>query len=197
MIEQCLQLSLDGLQVRLALKAHPHYAIPIDEVGQWQSHHTAVLLAQFRVAHRYWILRIQPGYKLPNRRSIVVHRNADHLQSLRCVLPLPRTECRHLNQTRRAPRCPKVQQNNLAVQTLQINSVPIEVNAVNLWCMFVNDRAHPWRCSETDWRDGNGWQQTGEKKNPHQPHTSAMPSARLSGRAQRDTPFQPSRCQSY
>src|SRR5665213_2393028 len=159
--------------------------MPVDEVGQWQSHHAAILFAEFRVTHRNWILRLQPGYKLPSRCSIVIHRDADHLQSLRCVLLLPCAECRHLNQTRRAPRCPEVEQNNFPVQTLQINSVPIEVEAVNLRRVFVNDRARPWRCSETDWRDGNHRQQTGEKKYPNQPRKSAMPSVRLSSRAQR------------
>ena len=60
-------------------------------------------------------------------RGVVVHGDADDLQPLRAVLPLPRGEDRHLHLARRAPGGPEVEQNHLAAEAGERERLAAEV----------------------------------------------------------------------
>ena len=127
--QELLEQFFDGLQISLALELRTDFALSVDQKGQGQSHNSAIRLAQFFIAHGHRIIWLQFSIGSADQRGVVVHGDADDLQALRTVLPLPLGEARHFNLAGGTPCGPEVEQDNLPAQTAEVNLLPVQVHA--------------------------------------------------------------------
>src|SRR5208337_294408 len=118
--EQSAHLALHYFHVGFALEARANHALAIDKKRERQAQDASVAQAEVRIAHGYGIIEFEPLDQLARHRGIVVHRDANNLQSLRPILPLPCGEDRHLHLAGRAPCGPEIEQHDLAAKASEM-----------------------------------------------------------------------------
>jgi len=89
-------------------------AIPTDQECDRQSQNSSIKFTRLCIAHHHGVIHFEAPVEVEDRFWSVIHGNADDLQAPAAVLILQFDEMRDLVPARIAPRCPKVQQYDLA-----------------------------------------------------------------------------------
>jgi hypothetical protein len=122
-----LNCTFHGVEIGIAFELCKYLPLSVDQVRNWQSQETTVLIAKLRVAHHDGKIQVQPVDSLADRRGSVIHGNSHYIETLSAIFLLPGCKLRQLNLATGTPRGPENKQNDFAAILLQSNLLPGQV----------------------------------------------------------------------
>jgi hypothetical protein len=120
-------------------KRGANHAVPVNKEGEREPQHISVTCAEGFIAHGHGVVQLEALDEATRRGGGVIHGDADYLEPLQAILPLPYREDWHLHLARRAPGSPEVEQHHLAAVASEANRLAVEVLEREVRRLFVED----------------------------------------------------------